>query len=179
MKRLKVIASSLLLGVLLFVLAACSGASGAVSGFVNAEKKGDSNQAMVYVVGGKYDEASEAESSDNVYVYIYEKVAKSFSYKVEESTENEVKEGKNPTTTVKISYTGYSGTKVVAEYVKRSTAAVFGADGKSGKALVDEILKEMKKDDKKSTISVTVEKTEDGWKLQAVSAAALSVAIYA
>ena len=167
MKKLKVLLAAVLAGALLFALTACGGATGALSSFVRAIKKGDFEKASEYVVGQPNLDNPQSESGE-MYQYIFEKAAGSFSYKVEEKTEDS--EGK--TTTVKISYSGYSGSALTLSYA----AAVLGGS-EATKSTVNDLMKDMEK--KEGTMTVILVQNDEGdWLVEAVSAVALSAAIF-
>ncbi|MBQ9081671.1 MAG: hypothetical protein IJY26_03440 [Clostridia bacterium] len=176
MKKLKLIVTSLLMGILLFALASCGGASGVVGSFIGAVKSGDYEKAATYVVGGdvdgKYDEDNEVEA------YIYKKTVGSFSYKVEGTTENTNDEGEVTSVEVRISYTKYSQVALRAELLKNTSLGDILGGANYTKEDVDTALKALEK--ASNTATVIVQKTEEvDWKISTLSAAALVVAMVA
>lgn len=166
MKRLKIVAATLLVGVLLFALASCGGASGTLSSFVGAVKKADFTKAATYVVGNP--SLSNPTTSNEMGTYIFEKAANSFSYKV---TEENSSSDEN-SCTVKLSYSGYSGTQIALKYAARILSG-----SEATKGTVDNIVKEMTK--KEGTTTVVLVKNDSGdWKVEAASATALVAIIY-
>ncbi len=179
MKKIRLLSISLLLGVLLFALTACGGAGGAVSGFVNAVKKGDEEKAKTFTtapVDLSYDK------EDEVAAYMWKKTVGSFSYKVEEETEKKNDEGEVTSVEIKISYEKYSQIELAAKMAGNTSigdiGGLFTGDKKYTKKDVDEAMKELEK--KSDTITVTVAVDEEGeWKLDTVSGAALLVVLVA
>ena len=173
MKKIRLLSISLLLGVLLFALTACGGASGAVSGFVNAVKKGDEEKAKTFTTAPvelSYDK------EDEVAAYMWKKTVGSFSYKVEEETEKKNDEGEVTSVEIKISYEKYSQTDLRLKMLGNTAIGDIGKD--KTKQDVDAALKEMEK--VKDSITVTVAVDEEGeWKLDTVSGAALLVVLVA
>lgn len=170
MKKLRVALTSVLLGVLVFVLASCGGAGGVVSSYASAVKKGDYEKAATYVVG-KPSLSNSQEKTGEVYDYIYSESAKSFKLKVEETTENKDSEENVTSYTVKISYTkDFSATAVALEYAGK---ALTGSE--ATKATAKEIMKDAKEVSGDMTVVVVV---KDGEKLmEAASATALLAVI--
>lgn len=174
MKKLKLVVTTLLMGVLLFALASCGGATGTLSSFVSAVKKGDFTKASTYVVGGNVED--EYDETDEVAAYIYQKTAGSFSYKVEETTEKTNDEGEVTSVEVKISYTKYSQLKLIAEMAKNTSFGDLLGGKEYTKEDVDAALKKIEKAE--DTATIVIEKTEDGeWKISALSATALVAVI--
>lgn len=167
MKKLKFLATTLLIGVLLFALTACGGAEGALSGFVAACKKGEFEKAATYVEGDFDWEDTRENNDDSIYKYIIEKTIGSFEYKVKESSMN----SDETACTIEISCSFHSAAIVWS-------VAQAGSRGNPTRSTVDTLLKEMDKTERDMT--VVLEKNEEGkWLLNAVSALELIGAIYA
>lgn len=171
MKKFRIAIVSVLLGILALALTACGGASGVVSSYVSAVKKGDFEKAATYVVGNPDLEKAQKEKGD-VYDYIYFESAKSFKMKVEETTENKDSDGNVTSYTVKISYTkAYTATAVAAEYALKTIGK------EDSKDTAKEIIKGAKEASGDMTVVVVVSEGEK--LLEAASATALCAAIWA
>ena len=165
MKKLKFLATTLLIGVLLFALTACGGVEGTLSDFVNAAKKGDFEKAATYVVGDFDWDDMVVNNDDSVYKYILSKTVGDFEYKVEESNMN----SEETTCTVKISYSFHSSGTVWSIYT--------GINAERSKKTVDLLLKDLDKAEGETT--VVLEKNEEGkWLVNLESAASLIALIY-
>lgn len=172
MKKLKLAFVAVVTGVLLFAMTACGGASGTVSSFVSAVKKGDWEKAGEYVVGTLDLSSYENESSDEIVSYIYQKAAKSFSYSVESTSETEDDDGNVTAATIKISYEGYSGLEVLANYKIKCLA---GSD--STKSTANDAFDDVGESTGSLTVAV-IYNEDDGWLMEAASAIALVAVIW-
>lgn len=171
MKKLKLAFVAVVTGVLLFAMTACGGASGTVSSFVSAVKKGDFDKASNYVVGTPDLSSYEKSASDSLYTYIYEKAAKSFSYSVESTSETEDDDGNAVSATVKISYSVYSGSAISITY-----AAKVLTGSEASKSTINDLFDDA--DKTTGTASVVVINDDDGWVMEAASATALIALIW-
>lgn len=173
MKKLKLAFVAVVTGVLLFAMTACGGASGTVSSFVSAVKKGDFDKASNYVVGtldlSSYYEKS---NSDSLYTYIYEKAAKSFSYSVESTSETEDDDGNAVSATVKISYSVYSGSAISITY-----AAKVKTGSEASKSTINDLFDDADKTTGTASV-VVINDDDDGWVMEAPSATALIALIW-
>lgn len=174
MKKLKVILSALVMGILMFVLASCGGAGGVVSSYASAVKKGDYEKAATYVVGKpSLSNPQKDNDKDNIYSYIYSESAKSFKLKVEESTENKNSEEKVVSYTIKISYTKkFSGSAVALKY---GAGILTGSE--ATKDTAKKIIKDADEVSGNLTLVVVIDNDEN--LLEAASATALLTAIWA
>lgn len=111
MKKLRVVLTSVVLGVLVFVLASCGGAGGAISSVVNNVKKLDYEKASEYCLDADAVKALQADEEKS-YTGLSEDVVKDlkavqkkiygeFKFKVTETTMS----SDETTATVKITYT--------------------------------------------------------------------------
>lgn len=173
MKKLKNVLLAVVACLLLVAMTACGGASGTLSSYVSAVKKGNFDKAAEYVYGTPDLSSYESSSSDDMITYIYEKAASSFSYSVESTTETEDSDGNVVSATVKISYSVYSGTAI---YVKYAAQVLTGSE--ATKSTVNSIFKDTDKTESTATV-VVINDEDDGWVMEAASAVTLIGLIWA